>query len=252
MCRAVRLASLLALFLALPTLAAQDKDKDTKEPADPAKEAEAKYLAKLLAAKFFYGKLTAIDAEEDDKKFTVNVPFKGKTPNAEGLKKFNELKAQYRSAYLRRDAAQAQQLYAELGEAYNGAYDMIDTEIDLQLVAGKNLIVRKPTLPPKEPGDDGIVRPYTAKELAVLKGSPVLPGWAATVKDLEQDGYVAVFIDRTKYKAAPTKTAKDKAKEKEKGKAEGDKDEPVVYPIHMLVIIPPPDDGNPFGKDAKK
>jgi hypothetical protein len=46
------------------------------------------------------------------------------------------------------------------------------------------------------------------------------------------------------------KTAKDKAKEKEK--TETDKDEPVVYPINMLVIMPPPDDGNPFGKDAKK
>jgi len=254
MCRAFRLASLVALLLLAPALSAQDKDKnkdkDPKDPADLAKEAEAKYRAKLLAAKFFYAKLTAIDADNDEKKFTVTVPFKNKSVNAEGMKKYNEVLQRYRAAYLRRDGAQVQQIYPELTEAYNGAYDVGESDLEFMLTAGKDLVVRKPTLPPKEPGDDGIVRPYTAKELAALKGSPVLPGWVGTVKDLEQDSHVAVFIDRTKYKPAPLKTAKDKAKEKEK--SETDKDEPVVYAIHMLVIIPPPDDGNPFGKDVPK
>jgi hypothetical protein len=250
MCRALRVAALLPLFVLMPALA-QDKDaKDAKDPADAAKEAEAKYRAKLVGARFFYGKLTAIDAEGDEKKFTVTVPFKNKTVNAEGMKKYNEVLQRYRAAYIRRDAAQVQQIYPELTEAYNGAYDVTESDLEFLLVAGKDLMVRKPTLPPKEPGDDGITRPYTAKELAALKGSPILPGWTATAKELEQDGYVAVYIDRAKYKPAPMKTAKDKAKEKEK--TETDKDEPVLYPINMLVILPPPDDGNPFGKDAKK
>src|SRR5262245_2143481 len=95
-----RLTVFLPLLILVPALAAPMTE------ADPAKEAEAKHRAKLLAARFFYAKLTAIDADGDEKKFTVEVPFQTKTPNADGQKKYQEVLKRYREAYLRRDANQ--------------------------------------------------------------------------------------------------------------------------------------------------
>jgi hypothetical protein len=242
--RVFRLAALVPMALLIPAFAA-DVDNDAAKEA-----AIAKYRAKVIAAPFFYAKLTAIDADGDEKKLTVQIPYKGRITNPDGQKKYQEVAKRYREAVAKRDAAEAQRVYAELSEAYMGAYEVIETEIDFQLVATKDLLVRKPTLPLKEPGDDGIVRPYTNKELAQLKGGATLPGWAGTIMDLEQDSYVAVYIDRTKYKPAPTKTAKDKEKAGETGKS----DEPIVYPIRMIAILPPQAaiglGGNPFAPGA--
>jgi hypothetical protein len=242
--RIFRLALLLPLIGLFPALAAQDA-----ELTDAAKAAITKFRAKAIAAPFFYGKLTAIDADGDEKKFTVQLPFQSKTPNPDGQKKYQEVLKSYRDAVAKRNAGEVQRLYAELGEAYKDAYDVFETQIDFELIATKDLLVRKATLPAKAPGDDGILRPYTAKELQQLKGNPALPGWAATIMELEQDSYVAVYIDRTKYKPAPTKTAKDKEKATEEKP-----EEPVVYPIRLLAIIPAPQaagaGGNPFAPGA--
>src|SRR5208337_2161711 len=137
-------------------------------------------------------------------------------------------------------------------------WDVQETPLEFQCKASEDLKVRMKNLPPKEPGADGKVRPYTAKELAEFKGPDTrLPGYNATIKDLELEQYVTVYLDKTKFKApTPTKsTGKDDPKDtkkdgdkkdadkkdaKEKDKdAKGDA-EPVVYPINIILIVPPP------------
>jgi hypothetical protein len=197
---------------------------------DPAAAEMAKYKAKLLSGQYIPGKLTALDVDKDEKSFTVQVPYQIRTPNAEGQKKYNEVYQQYAAAYRAGNAGEVQRLYAALAEAYQAAFDVEDKPIDFELLGTSKLVVRRLTLPPKEPGDDGRPARYTAKELAELKGDAKLIGYKATLKDLETDQYVRVYIDKSKLKAPA------KSKDKDAPPPE----EPSYYPITMIVIVPEP------------
>jgi len=197
---------------------------------DPGAAEVAKYKAKLLNSPYFLGKLTALDVEKDEKSFTVQAPYQIRTPNADGQKKYNEVYQQYGAAYRAGNAAEVQRLYAALAEAYQAAFDVEDRPIEFELLGTSKLVVRRLTLPPKEPGDDGKPARYTAKEMAELKGDPKLIGYKATLKDLETDQYVRIYIDKSKLKA-PAKKDKDK---------DAAPEEPSYYPVTMIVIVPEP------------
>lgn len=197
---------------------------------DPGAAEVAKYKAKVLSGPFILGKLTALDVDKDEKSFTVQVPFQIRTPNAEGQKKYTDVYQQYAAAYRAGNAGEVQRLYAALVEAYKGAFDVEDRPIDIELLGTSKLVVRRLNLPPKEPGDDGKPVRYTAKEVAELKGDAKLVGYKATLKDLETDQYVRVYIDKSKLKP-PAKKAKDAAPPEE---------EPGYYPVTMIVIVPEP------------
>lgn len=256
-----RLVALLALMLVVPSLGAQNPFAKgapamptDKMSVDAAKVAEDRYKAKLMASPWFAAKLTAINVEGEEKRFTVEVPYQTRTLNAEKAKVYQEIVTRYQDAYRRNDQNAVKQLYAEAYEAYIASFDVTDLPITYELKADKTFEVRKQALPPKEPGDDGRVRPYTPKELAELKGNAKLPGYAATLKDLDTDVMVAVYLDKAKMKPAPRPLAKAKDKETAEPPPESDG----TLPVLTLVILPPRDaatggvgagvGGNPFAK----
>lgn len=209
---------------------------------DPGAAEVAKYKAKVLAGAYIQGKLTAFDVDGEEKSFSVQVPFQVRTPNAEGQKKYGEVYQQYAAAYRAGNAGEVQRLYGVLVEAYKGAFDVEDRPIDLEFLATPKLVIRRLTLPPKEPGDDGKPARYSAKELAELKGDAKLPGYKATLKDLETDQTVRVYIDKSKLKPPP---------KKEKGKEQEAPEEPAFFPVTMILIVPdvmPALPGNPLLK----
>jgi hypothetical protein len=198
---------------------------------DPGEAEVAKYKAKLLNSPFILAKLTSFDVEAEEKSFNVEAPFQLRTPNAEGQKKFSEVYAQYVAAFRAGNAAETQRLYAAAAEAYKGAFDVEDRPIEFALLASPKLVIRRLSLPPKEPGDDGKPARYTAKELAELKGDPKLLGYKATLKDLETDQHVRIYIDKAKLKP-PKKDPKDKDAPPP--------EEPAYYTVTMIVIVPEP------------
>jgi len=252
-----RLGALAAMLFLVPALGAQNpfaKGVPTtpgeKMSVDAAKVAEARFKAKIMASPWFAAKLTAINVEGDEKRFTVEVPFQHRTLNAEKAKVYQEIVGRYQDAFRRNDQNAVKQLYAEAYEAYIASFDVEDAPITYELKADKTFEVRKSALPPKEPGDDGRIRPYSAKELTELKGNARLPGYAATLKELDTDIMVAVYLDKAKMRPAPRPLAKAKDKEPEPA-PEADP----ALPVLTLVILPPRDmvpgaapgaGGNPF------
>jgi len=237
--RCIYRLALLVVFAGLfPALAAPPV------PESNAPDRETIYRNKLLAKGIIPGKLKALNVDGDEKTFTIEVPFQKFTPNADGQKRFAEVYQRFQNAYRSGNKGEAQKLYNEAADAYRGQWDVEDTPFEFQCKAGEDLKVRKATVPPKETADGKLVR-YSAKEIAELKGDPKLPGYLASIKDLDQDQYVVVYIDKTKYKPV-TKSAKDKDKEKEEAKPE----EELVLPINIIMMVPAPAEmagGNPFG-----
>lgn len=235
----MRLAIRSLLCLAAVTLVWSATAAPLDNILDPGAAVVAKYKAKVLAGPYIQGKLISFDTEGEEKSFTVQVPFGISTPNAEGQKKYGEVYQQYAAAYRAGNAAEVQKLYPVLVEAYKGAFDVEDRPIDFELLGTPKLVIRRLTLPPKEPGDDGKPARYTAKELAELKGDAKLPGYKATLKDLETDQIVRVYIDKSKIKA-PAKKEKDK---------EAEPEEPAYFHVTTIIIVPevmPALPGNPL------
>jgi hypothetical protein len=275
-----RLAVLLPALFVLPVLEAQtaktDKDKD--KPAFD----EAKIRAGLVNGKDGYvqGKLTAYDL--DKKEFSVQYVHQTKKANPAGQKKLNAILAQARAAAARKDQNAIEQLRPQYMAAQEEAWDVTNFPIDFECVGDKNIVFR--TLQPPIDPDTGKPKKLTPAEEKKAKGDdPKLPGYVFDSKDLDNEMIVRVYIDKSKYKPAATTdkkkddkkddkkdTKKDDKKdtvkkvaivkdEKKDEKKDADKgakdDEKVIYPINMIVIVPPPPEaagaGNPFLKGGK-
>jgi hypothetical protein len=203
------------LVLGLPLLAADPVNTD-KPQDDP------KLRSKILQFEFMHGKLKEIDGDGDEKTFLLEVPYKTKVMNPKVAAKIEDLKKQYQKA----DKNQAKTILQNLSDENEILYEMKEVPFEFSLKSSKDLIVRRLHLQRED--QDGKPITYTAEEREKLKGdNPKLPGYGATVKDLEKDGWVRVYLDRGKVRL-PSTTAKGK-------------DETVHYPVTMFVIVPAPD-----------
>jgi hypothetical protein len=231
--RLFRLVFLMpALLVVLPVLAADILNPD-KPDQDPV------LRLKLLKGDYLTGKLTEINADGEEKTFSLEVTMKSKVENADQKKRYTDLYRQYADAYRRGNQGQVNNLLPQLKDAKDKMYEMQDVPYDFLLKAGKNFSVRRQKLLPKE--EDGKVVPYTEEERKKLKGDPKLPGYMAEVKDLDKDIPVRVYLDKVKLKL-PAQPAKGKKKDKDEDKPE----EPIVHEITMIMILPPPAD-SPLG-----
>src|SRR5262249_43007904 len=218
---------------------------------------------RLLAGTSIMGKLTAIDADGDVKKFTVQVSNTTREIDKDAQKKYDDVYKRYMTAYQKRDTKTVQKLGPELQQAQKALYVTKDNPIEFQFVGDKEIKVRRMQLPPKEV--DGKKVPYTPKEQAELKGSgddAKLIGYAATLKDLETDGYVRVYLDKSKKTAPKKDTEKSESDKKDADKSAKGKDKSAAdsdTPITMIIMVPKPPEAqsapggaaNPFGKDKK-
>jgi hypothetical protein len=240
----IRLTVLIpALWMALPAVA----------PAEDT-PAEKKLRARLLAGTSIAGKLSAVDADGDVKKFTVQVSNPKQEIDPDAKKKYDDLYKKYTTAVQQRNKGQVQQLGPQLQQAQAAIYVTKDNPIEFQFTGDKDIKVRRQVLPPKEV--DGKKVAYTKAEALELKGTGAdanLVGYAATLKDLEADQYVRVYLSK---KTAAKKDGDDKeTKDSKADKADGTS-------ITMIVIIPPPAapktagapgaGANPFAKGTKQ
>jgi len=209
------------LALVFPALAADNILNPDKPAEDP------KVRAKLLQAEFLQGKLTAVEGDEE-KTFVLEVTQKVKAVNAKQAERYQDLMKKYNDLSAKRKFQEAQKLAPDIQDALSKYYEMVDVPYEFALKGDKDLVVRRTKLPPKE-GEDGKPGKYTPEELKTLKGDdPKLPGYMAEPKDLDKDLIVKVYLDRSKIKAAPAPKAKKEEPE-----------EAVMYPVKMMVILPP-------------
>lgn len=225
--RYIRLAVLVPALAALPALAADSK-------------ADEVFKTRLLAGKTITGKLSAVAVDGDVKKFTVQVPNPSQDIDPAGQKKYEDVYKQYMTAVQKRDK-NAPKLLPELQKAKAAMYIAKDNPIEFEFAGDKGIKVRRQELPPKEVNGKKV--PYTLVEQQQQRGTgadAALPGFAATLKDLETDLYVRVYLDKLKARATTTK------KDDKDAKSDG-------YPISMIIIVPKPPDAaggvaNPLAK----
>lgn len=238
----LRLVSLFPALICLPLLAIGQVPNPDKGALD-----EAKVRKKMLDGKFLQGVLLENEGEGDEKIAVLKAEYEVKKPNADGQKKYNDLYRQYVAS---RDINQKKALYAQCVEAAKLTFDVEKTPLEFKIKITKETKIRRAELPPKDPDDPKVK--YSAAELAKLKGTGGLPGYAAELKDIEiNETQLQVVVDKSKAKTpAPAKTdPKDKAKDKDAEKTDKDAavDE-VIYPATMIMIVAPPKElpGNPF------
>jgi hypothetical protein len=204
----------------LPVLAADAKSDDALK-------------ARLLGGSTITGKLSAVDVDGDVKKFTVQYPNATQEVDPKGQQAYQDLLNRYNQALKSKNKQNIQNLGQQLQKAQANVYVSKENPIDFDFVGDKNIKVRKQELPPKEVNGKPV--PYTLAEKQELRGrgaDAALPGYAATLKDLETDQYVKVYLDKLKAKASA-------------GKKDSD-----GYPITMIIIVPKPDapGANPSAK----
>jgi hypothetical protein len=207
-----RLAAIVPALAVLPTLAADAKSDEALK-------------ARLLAGTTITGKLSAVDADGDVKKFTVQYPNSTQEVDPKGQQAYQDLLKRYNQAVQSKNKGNIQSLGPQVQKAQAAMYVTKDNPIDFDFTGDKNLKIRKQELPPKEVNGKPV--PYTLAEKQQLRGSgadAALPGYAATVKDLQTDQYVKVYLDKAKSKASA-------------GKKDADKD---AHPITMIIIVPAP------------
>src|SRR5207245_613476 len=117
-----RLAVLVPALTILPALAA------------PSDANEEKIRNKLLAGTTITGKLTAVDADGEVKKFTVQVSNQTREVDEAAKKSYDDLYKRYTTAYQKRDTKTVQKLGPELQKAKNAIYVTKDNPIEFQFV----------------------------------------------------------------------------------------------------------------------
>jgi len=239
----LRLASLFPALVCLPLLAiGQVPNPDKGGALD-----ESKIRKKMLDGKFLQGVIIDAELEGEDKMMVMKAEWEVKKANPDGQKAYNELLKQYNTAYARRDAGQVKALYPKLVDAAKLTFDLEKMPFEFKLKISKDTRIRRAELPPKD-ADDPKAK-YTAAELAKLKGTGGLPGYVADLKDIElNETQIQVTIDKSKIKAPAPAKVDPKAKEKDAEKAEDAPAQEVIYPVTIIMILPPPRElpGNPF------
>jgi hypothetical protein len=254
----------LVLALALPVLAADDKDaKDKKKDPDQKKDAKDKKKdaaaeLKTKPEKISYGarfiaKLTKVEGTSQQD-FTVQISIKYLEPNlqaqAQLLQKQQQLLLKQRQIMLTRNPFVRQQLLLQLIQQAQGQpqnlYNVKEIKKDIDLRAAEDMKVR--TLqPPVEYDDKGNLKKYTPKELKELRGKGNLPGYTADFDSLREGQIVKVYL--AKPKAKPKKKVekkdkkgkKDKKDKKDMDDEDEDLDQPKPEALMVVVIKEPPE-----------
>jgi hypothetical protein len=210
--RHFRVAILLIGLALLPSLAIGQAT--TK--VDP-----AKIKAKLLQGTYIDGHLKNID--EAEKRFSFEYVYEVKKAIPAGQAKFNDVNRRWQAALARQTTSleDLTKLQTEARAAYKAAFDIDSTPIPFELKGDKGLIV-KTTIPPTDAAGN-------PKKLSSTDQAKLRAGLPITVKELNTQNWVRIYIDRTKKPAAPAK--------------EGD---PTIYPITGIIVIPAPTEADPF------
>jgi hypothetical protein len=201
--RTFRLAVLLGILGLFPTLAV----------GQAAKVDVAKIRAKLIAGSTtIEGKLARIDAAANQ--FTFHHLYR--VPNPQQQAKLLAIQQQFNTMLgIRSTSLDAlRKVQKEGRDALKAAYD--ETPIPIEVKGDDKLIVRTMLTPTDA---DGKPKKLSAAELQKLRGKDLrLPGFVATVKDLDSTQWVRISLNKAV-------------------KPSGD---PPVHSISMIVIIPAP------------
>lgn len=237
----VRLVVLVPSLCLVPALGAQVNPKAPPAPM----LTEAQVRARLLALPAIEGRIVALNIEQ--KSVAVEYVHINKKPPLEPIaaaiaaKKVEFLKNAYDKAVESKFQPLIDGLLVELVKAQKESSGIEEVPVEFKLTLDEDTKVRTMSLPVD---DNGKPKKPTAEEQRTLKGDPRLTGYTASAEDLRMDQQVRFTIDKNKYRAAGSKSPKDK-----------DAAESPVYPTAMLIILPPPKiapNENPFTKGLKK
>ncbi len=209
------------VLLALPFLTPAMADGQAKA----AKMDVPALRAKLLAAAYLEGTLKEADVAGDERTFTLEFVQQTRKPKAGGQAKYAEAARRYNEALNIRSTSleQIKKLYGDVKDAEKNAFDIEETAVPFQLSAGKTLLVRNLAVPT---GKDG--KKLSAAEVQKLRGDGRYPGYAAALKDVAVATQVRAYVDKAKLKPGAAKS------------------DDTVYPITILVLVPPPEMGDEF------
>jgi hypothetical protein len=168
---------------------AQARAQAVPKVADPTDPAAAK--ARLLKAAYLEGQLTSVDA--DEKKFSIQAIDKVQVLNPKMQQAYATAQTNYNNAIRNRNPSAAGKHLAEMRDAQAKMYDTQEIQIDFDLKGTDKINVRTQITPTKEDGSK-----YSQVELAGLKGTNGLPGYAAKISSLEKAQWVRVYIDKNK------------------------------------------------------
>jgi len=201
----------LALCVAFPSRAADDKKKD--DAKIDAKKADEE---KLVSAGHLDGVLKKTGGSGAG--ITIAVELIVPDPKAQIAQLQHQL-ALAQAMTIPNPLLRQQQLVAVMRQMQNGQNAFIRKTVDLDLEPVDDMIVRTMFLP-EQFDDKGKPKKYTAKERKELRGpDPSLPGYTADNDSLKNGDLVTVYLVRKKHvpliKAAPKdKDKKDKDNEK--------------------------------------
>ena len=196
------ITALLLALMVLPAFAADDKDKDKKDPApDVKKDADKDKKEEPVAEKpikvgAVSGKLTEVN--ESAKSIKLEITTQVSKPNYGEIQALQSCQIQLAQAAARRD----------YNSVANLEQQMLQHKLHLTTVEKKTSTVDYMTTddlkvrlmePPPAFDDKGNVKKRTAKELRELKGDPKdpdyhLPGYPGSFTDLHQGSQVIVTL----------------------------------------------------------
>jgi hypothetical protein len=191
------IAALLLALIALPAFAADDKDKDKKDPApDAKKDADKKDDAnteKTIKAGNVTGKVVTVN--ETAKSLTLEVAYQA--PNVGELQAVENAKINLARAIASGDRGGVANAQRDL--AYHSARaaqgDRKTKNVDF---TGTDDVKVRLTDPPPAYDEKGNIKKRTAKELKELKGDSNLPGYPAEWSDVRQGSYVKLTLVKKK------------------------------------------------------
>ena len=217
------LSALLLALAVLPALAADDKDKDKKDPApdakkdadkkdappDAKKDADKKVeppVEKPIKVGTVTGKLTEVN--ETAKSIKVEITTEVSKPNVGEIQAMQNCQVQMAQAAARRDYNAVADLERQMIQHKLHSTTMEKKTTTVDYTSTDDVKVRL-LEPPPAFDDKGNVKKRTKKELDELKGDPKdpdfkLPGYPGAFTDLHQGSMVQVTL--VKKKGAPHHT----------------------------------------------
>jgi hypothetical protein len=170
---------------------------------------EAQLRSKLLAAAYVEGKVTEVKSADADGVQLVTVAYqhqiKRKVDPA-AVRKAEILKKIYEKVLESKFEPAIQKFGEELNKAQQEASDTLLVPIAFTLRIDADVKLRTLEVPRT---DDGKPKKLTPEEQKKLKGDPRLPGFIASVENLEDGQLVRFFLDRTKYRSVPKPKAQE-------------------------------------------
>jgi hypothetical protein len=259
------IASIALLFIALPSLPAQDEKKkepdkankdEPKKVDDPAKEEVKKeklnysfaFVTKIISANVESREFTVETKEVDPKKVTDVQTWQAQRFQ-QLTQQANQMQQQFNQASMQKDPKARAAALQNIGKAQvNLQNEVIKFQAEL---AKKDIYTTKPydirahdeakvraMTPPVEFDDLGFEKKWTKKELEERKDKTGLPGFPVEFDQLKSGQYVAIYMAK-----APPKD-KDKDKDQPKKKKKGPDDDPAPAEVKsrpefiMIVILP--------------